>query len=82
MTFQKWAEKYLCDNGLFEDEVVEIAAKAKVDPANESMKGRWNDETTGYPPAMLNILRMALNHAAVQWIDANQPRHWARGMFV
>lgn len=51
-------------------------------PTLPEMKGRWEDEATGYPPPLLATLVTCANQQAVKWIDANVPQHWARPMFT
>ena len=80
MTIREWAEKQLTDRGLWPDE-----ASAVVDAyaeGEESMAHRWNDATEGYPVSLFAVLLLCLSDEAVRWIDANKPKHFARGMFT
>jgi len=82
MTFREWGRKYLEERGMFEQQARIVLEDMEADPANEAMAGRWKDHIEGYPTSMLAVMAVALNRAAVEWIDANLPKAWYRPMFA
>ncbi len=82
MTIAQAILKHLEDNGLWGDEPAKVLAAMKASPANEAMQGRWDDDVAGYPAPLMAVLIMGANRAAVEWIDANKPKHFARAMFA
>ncbi len=82
MTIRGKCWKGMCvDRGLWPDEaaaVVEEQRKA----SDADMQRRWNDPVSDYPTTMMAVLFLATSDYAVKWIDANEPRHFARGNFV
>ena len=88
MTWRDWMVKYLTDRGLWPKEALEVVnAEIAADVDEESgYKGpvaevadRSHD---GYPPQMDAVMALTLNTAAIEWIDANKPNHFARLMFL
>lgn len=92
MTWRTWMEKYLTDRGLWPKEamlVAEIAASSNeviggsIDPdSNEIVGGIFDRSQEGYPPAMSAIIAISLDREALEYIDANKPKHFARPMFL
>lgn len=82
MTLKQYLNNYLYNNGMFEDMAEQVVERVISDPANESMLGRWDDHTEGYPPEFLVVLRMSANLHAVKWIDENLPKAWFRSVFA
>ena len=82
-TVVQWIVKTLEDGGLWPieaDAVVELLME--LPEMVETMKDRWFDKMDGYPPQMKSVLWMSACDAAVTWIDANKPKHWARAVFA
>lgn len=82
MTIAETLKKRLEDNGLFPDQALGVLEAAKADPANASVAERWDHDTAGYPPPLLEVLWMSVRLSAAHWIDANCPQHWARPLFA
>jgi len=83
MTFEKFAQDYLFNNGMFEDDAKKVIELAKEDEVlGDTMKGRWEDDTEGYPPFMKSVFIVSLNSVAVKYIDANIPQAWFRQVFA
>lgn len=87
MTIKKRILQHLESNGLFDDQAQEVFAaleksQGAVMQGGPVSGGRWNDEETGYPPQLMAVLIVAADMEAVNWIDANLPKHWARGIFA
>lgn len=80
MTFRKWAVDYCYKRGMFEAQAEAVVAQIIADP-DDTMRGRWDDAIEGYPPQMLAVLSIVINHAACKWIDENMPKAWYRAMF-
>lgn len=85
MTWREWIMKYLTDNGLWSQEAEAVFERYIAVPG-EDMQRRLNDKIDGYPPQMQAqmqaVLLFGLQDTALEWIDANKPRHWARPMFL
>lgn len=65
----------LVGNGLFEREA-DAVMEALI--AGSSPAIRWQDDVSGYPPSVIAVLWISARRKAVEYIDANCPRHWAR----
>lgn len=84
MTIREFLTQHLTDNGLFDDEaaaVIELAARPQEQGGLPTMHHRLNDSLDGYPASFSAVLIMSIPRYALQWIDANKPKHWARPMF-
>lgn len=81
MTFKQKAIELLMSRGMWEHDAATVFEQVESDPANEAMKGRWNDDVSGYPPQMINVLWFNVKRNAAEWIAANQPQAWYRPMF-
>jgi hypothetical protein len=82
MTLKQAILKRLYDHGLFEDQAQAVFDLMIVAPENKEMADRWNDMVEDYPPAIYALAWMSAKQCAVQWIDANKPKHWARPVFA
>lgn len=82
VTFKEELINYLKSNGMFDDQAMAVFNRVETDEANRSMLGRWDESTEGYPAAMLAVLRLATNRAALQYIDEVIPLAWFRPMFT
>jgi hypothetical protein len=84
-TLRAHCEKYLTDNGMWPIEAIAVMDGVVSNPAMEfmSVKGRWDEPIEDYKEGpILRILMVLIKDSAVDWIDANKPKHWAREMFV
>ncbi len=76
-TFNEWIYTYLeNDLVLFPDSIAGIAQVYKESPVNKAMIGRWDDTMQGYPPVLLEALKLHLNTVALEWLRANMPKHF------
>jgi hypothetical protein len=82
MTFEAKLRCDLSKRGLFPDQVDEVVKRVKAAPENEVMAYRWNDDTDGYPPAMLGILWFTTKRHALAYIDETCPQAWFRPLFA
>lgn len=82
MKFREKAVKTLYSQGLFEDQAKEIVEKYINSPAGELMKDRMDDDESGYPAQFFSVIWIGVKVVAVDWIDENCPKHWARPMFT
>lgn len=81
MTFHEFAIQYLQNKGVtFEKHLAGIMAVCK--EYQPDMAYRWHEDIDGYPPLIRVALTESLNHAALDWIDANLPRARFRPMFL
>jgi len=71
----------LMANGMFESQADEVIKLVKEDKANEAMIDRWNDQTTDYPEAIMNLAWMSARKHAREWIAKNKPMAWYRQIF-
>lgn len=78
MTIQFKLITELTDLGLWRDEAEAIVKEFQADKSTEVMQMRWKDDIDGYPPQMLAMLLAGAKTKAIEWIDRNQPRHFAR----
>lgn len=82
MNFEEAIKKMLFDRGLFEDQCNEIFTRMEASPANEAMKGRWQEKTDDYPEIMLDIAWIFARKEALDFIDETCPNAWFRPLFV
>jgi hypothetical protein len=71
----------LVQHGLFPqqaDGVLDLVVADKDNPTNEVM----DRHAEGYPPQVFAAGWLYIRDAALKWIDANCPQHWARPMFL
>ncbi len=81
MTFEKWAQNFLAERGMFNERAKEVIEATKDAKENEAMMSRWKDDISDYPNAMLKVMSMTLREHAMEWIVANMPQAWFRSMF-
>lgn len=81
-TIEQNLTRYLYTGGMFENDAKAIMADYKASDLAKAMKNRWNDPASEYPVPLMTTLVIGLNHIAVEWIDKNAPKHWARPMFA
>ncbi len=81
MTIREYLSDYLANRGLFADEAAKVIEAYK--DRETSISSRMNDDIfTDYPPEFIKVLIVTIRGEAVDWIDKNKPKHWARGMFI
>ncbi len=80
MTIAQFLTKHLKDNGLCPEELDVVLEATKADDAD--VRKRWNDDIEGYPIQMKATLIFIANKHALRWIQANDPGHWAKCMFM
>ena len=81
MTIREHLVACLYAKGLFEDEAKQVLSLLEAKPSSEPMTGRWKDAVGDCPAALIRVLEISAAAAALEWIDANVPLHWARPMF-
>lgn len=75
MTFRQFFVKKLVDEYLmFPQDANAVMDAVEAAPVNEPMQGRWNDETTDYPPFLLNITWINVKDSAIAWTKTNLPQ--------
>jgi hypothetical protein len=83
MTFHEYAIQYLTNNGMFDDQASAVVGMAKTHSLfTEFGERRFSDNTSDYPQPMMSVFLVSLNRVAVEWIDANCPNAWFRGVFA
>lgn len=81
MTIREKMEQKLQENMLWPAEAVSVMDAVQDEPSAEAMQGRWNDSADGYPPQLLAVAWLTVQHTAAKWLAANAPMHFARVMF-
>lgn len=77
MTIRENLEKFLFDHAMWPEEAKAAVELMAADPTQESMKGRWDSQTDGYPEVLVRVLRITVKKFAIQWLKANKPKHFA-----
>lgn len=81
MIFTDKLKELLMENGLSSDDADKVMKLVVNDPVNKAMEGRWHEDVSGYPPAIINLMWMSTKPIALKWIDDNCPLAWFRPMF-
>jgi len=79
VTIKETVHKYLTDHGLWPHEADAVVDQMQIDINEPQM---WAASVDHYPAAMLAVLYLRADLAAVDWIDDNKPRHFARSLFT
>jgi hypothetical protein len=81
-TFRDTMKDELTQRGLFDYQADKALDFAEQHALHEALKGRWNEDVSSYPPAMVVIVWLSLKRSTLEWIDANAPEAWFRSVFV
>ncbi len=81
MTVKEKGLARLYECGLFQDQAEAIMELVIADPANKSMKERWNDAIEDYPQALWNVLWLSIKRVTRKYIEEHCPEAWFRSMF-
>jgi hypothetical protein len=77
MTLQERIMTDLVQQGLWPKEAEAVMAELKSDKTIEGLATvRWNDDQ--YPDHLVATVWAIAKHKAVEWIDRNEPMHFAR----
>ncbi|KKN55689.1 hypothetical protein LCGC14_0579910 [marine sediment metagenome] len=79
MTTQEYIEDYLVNCMLFPEQAKQIVEAFKLRPEAQSI--RWDTPIDGYPTVFHAALKLSIDAEALEWIDKNMPKHFARPMF-
>lgn len=82
MTIRTKLHDLLTEHGLWPEEAEAVLFELENAKSSESMKGHWNDREEDHPPQLVAVLFMSAKRHAVDWIDKNKPRHFARPMLA
>jgi len=82
MTWKEWMVKHLVDNGLFDSQAEAVVTAYLSAEGHDELSDLAGHAQEGYPPQVTAVVLVGLHHAALEWIDANMPQHWARPMFL
>lgn len=80
-TFKEALIEDLTSSGFSADQALEVFNQLTERPEQVSMRGRWNEDHTGYPASIFSILLVAIRHIAFEYIKRNMPNAWFRPMF-
>ena len=72
----------LVNNGLFDSEAAAVIARYEESEMGAPIKGRLDDDASGYPESVYITTWIGVKHTALEWIDETCPQHWARPMFL
>lgn len=72
----------LIANGLFPLEAEEVIKRYVASAEAKPMAGRMNDDESEYPPQVVIAVWIGAQRHALEWIDENVPKHWARPLFT
>jgi hypothetical protein len=81
MTFRDKAKQMLTERGMFDNQAEAVMDRVIAAPENKAMQGRWNDDTSGYPPPMVNVLWFTVKRHALEYIEETCPEAWFKPMF-
>jgi hypothetical protein len=73
-TLEQHARQLLNEFALSTAQIDSILEKLKTE--NDAMRGRWHDEASGYPQALVNVLENITLRTAVTWLEENLPQAW------
>lgn len=82
MSVAELITKNLFDSGLSAEEAVRIVTQLQANPAMSAMKQRWSDAASEYPESLMVVVWLSAARAALTYIDAECPSHWARAIFA
>lgn len=80
MKIEAKIESMLKNNGLWPNEAKAITAELKT--SMKEMNGRWEEDETAYPPQLMAVIWMSAKSKAIERIDSNKPKHFARFMLT
>lgn len=76
-SFRNFFTVKLVNSGLWYREAEAVMEQIEDVKGAESMKGRWNDRVADYPPVMSSVLWLHVRHAAIDYLKATKPQHFA-----
>jgi hypothetical protein len=76
-TIRKTLEDTLVRHGLWPEEATKIMDEVQESDIQESMRGRWSDDVSGYPQHLITVLWVSVKHQAVEHLKTNKPKHFA-----
>jgi hypothetical protein len=82
MTFRQQFASELEGNGMFPDQAARVLVRYLDGPLGQSMLGRFDDEVSAYPPAIVGVVRMGIKQVALEYIDETMPEAWFRPVFA
>jgi hypothetical protein len=80
-TFKEALIEDLTSSGFSPDQALEVFSQLVERPEQASMKGRWDEDYTGYPAPIFSILLVAIRNIAFEYIKENMPNAWFRPIF-
>lgn len=81
-TFKSLMMEKLQENGLFEEQAATVILAAMKHDSLDNMMGRWNNDPSGYPAGLVNIVWSLVRKVAYEWICINAPQAWFRPAFA
>lgn len=78
MTVRKKLHEYLTSYGLWPEEAGEILDSIEIDKTYYALNEVMHKQADGYPIQFFVAAHMTVRSAALDWIDANKPMHFAQ----
>jgi hypothetical protein len=79
MVFKDFVLQELEKNGLFNHQALDVFTL--VEKNMSEMRSRWNDDVSGYPPVMKNIVWANVKIVTLKYIETTCPDAWFKPMF-
>jgi len=79
-TVKEKLHEYLTSNRLWPEEAEEILDSIEMDKTHYALNEVIHKQADGYPTQFFAAANMTVRFAALDWIDANKPRHYAQYM--
>jgi hypothetical protein len=81
VTIRQHCINYCVERGMFPHDAETVFGILISSNSMESMKGRWDDEVSGYPPFLITTIQTDLNVEAIEWIEKNKPKAFYKSLF-
>jgi len=77
MTIRQVLIGMLVDYGLWQQEAAAVLAQME---AEDTTSLRYGDTPDQYPAPVMAAMELTARRAALEWLKANAPKHWAIGV--
>lgn len=76
MTFEQKLKEMLVSRGMLEQQAEEVIQIVKRKEYNKPMEDRWQDDISGYPTLLVNLMWITTKAAALDYIEEFLPQVW------
>lgn len=77
MTIRTKLQNLLENHGLWPEEIKTVIEKTILAEENELMAGRWDEDESNYPPAIMNLAWFSAKTNAIEHLESTKPKHFA-----